>query len=112
MPTFKEVRKQAIRFRNAIAPSWSPDGKWIAFILNDISSSAVYIISPDRKEKYKVYQPKGAVTMLTVTPGWSPDSKWLTFCTDNGEVLIADITGSQVKTVVGPGQNIAAAWSK
>ncbi|MFQ5607613.1 MAG: hypothetical protein ACE5GA_06680, partial [Candidatus Zixiibacteriota bacterium] len=34
MPSFEEVRAQAKREWQAIAPSWSPDGKWIAYVHN------------------------------------------------------------------------------
>ncbi len=112
MPSYDEVRKQAKDLVQAIAPSWSPDGKWIAYVYNDINKPGIYLVSPDKKQKYVLYTPKGGPTPSTNSPGWSPDSKWLTFATGDGSIWICDITGSQLKRITPAAGNLAPAWSK
>ena len=112
MPSFEEVKKQSRQLIQAIGPSWSPDGKWIAYVYNDINKPGIYLISPDRKQKYVVYSPKGGSPPSTNSPGWSPDSKWLTFATGSGALWIVDITGNQLKKITPAVGNLAPAWSK
>ncbi len=112
MPSYENVRKQANLLVQAIAPSWSPDGKWIAYVYNDINKPAIYVVSPDLIQKYVIYTPKGGPTPSTNSPSWSPDSKWLTFATGEGSIWICDITGAQLKKVTPSSGNLAPAWSK
>lgn len=112
MPSLDEVKKQVRRESRAIAPSWSPDGNWIAYVRNDINKPAINLISPDRKQKYTIYKPTAGVAPSTNPPGWSPDSKWLTFATSDGRIWISDITGNQQTEILGPGPNLSPAWSR
>ncbi len=112
MPSLDEIRRQIKNETHAIAPSWSPDGSWIAYVRNDMNKPAINLVSPDRTQKYVIYRPAGGVAPSTNPPGWSPDSKWLTFATSDGRIWISDITGNQQKAILGPGPNLAPAWSK
>ena len=102
----------AAKMPQADAPAWSPDGSWLAYVVNDFENNAVMIATPDLKEKFVVFQPPVNTVIYPVPPSWSPDSKWLTFSTDDGSVWIADITGTRVQRVTGPGQDKWPAWSK
>lgn len=112
MKSMAELRETTKQFANCVAPAWSPDGKWLAYIRNEISNSALYIASPDLKQRYLVYQPPPSTSMRPIAAGWSPDSKWLTFSTTDGAIYICDITGNQLKRLSGPGSDWAPAWSK
>lgn len=106
------IAKLAAQNPQADAPQWSPDGKWLAYVNNDFETNAVMIATADLKEKFVVFQPPVNTVVYPVPPSWSPDSKWLTFSTDDGSVWIADITGTKVQRVTGPGQDKWPAWSK
>lgn len=106
------VRTMSKRFADCLAPSWSPDGQWLAYVKNDMSKSGVYIIDKGLKTSYLVYEPPVGASVHTVAPSWSPDSKWLTFSTDDGSVYISQITGAGVKRLSGPGSDRFPAWSK
>lgn len=112
LPNLADMKKAIRAGFNRIAPSWSPDGNWIAYVYNDLANPAIWITNPEQSEKYLIYQPPAGVAPNTVPPSWSPDSKWLTFSTDDGRIWIADITGNQLTEVLGPGPNIAPGWSK
>ena len=111
-PTDAELKTKASSMAFSIAPSWSPDGKWIAYVVNDMTRSAVYITAPDKSRKFLVYRPASGRSVAGITPGWSPDSKWLTFGLDNGSIWICDITGKQAKGLIPAGDNRSPAWSK
>lgn len=95
-----------------VAPSWSPDGKWLSYVFNDLNNAGVYVASPDFKEEYIVFVPPVGTNLFTVAPSFSPDSKWLTFATNDGSVWICDITGSGARRLSGPGTDANPAWSK
>lgn len=111
LPDLDKVRKEIRSTKQAIAPSWSPDGKWIAYVHNDISNARVYLISPDKKQKFVLFTPPAGITPSTVPPSWSPDSKWVTLSTNDGRIWICDITGN-ARQITTPGANISPAWSR
>ncbi|MFZ5981310.1 MAG: TolB family protein [Candidatus Zixiibacteriota bacterium] len=95
-----------------VAPAWSPDGQWIAYVYNDINSNAVYITNAAQTERYLIFEPPVGTYVYTIPPSFSPDSKWLTFSTTDGSVWIIDITGNGARRLTGPGLDKAPAWSK
>ena len=56
-------------------PSWSPDGKWIAFASNRESAYQIYIMDPDGGNVRLVANTEGRAT----APRWSSDSKTIYF---------------------------------
>ena len=108
----KEFGKTLPLLPGGTAPAWSPDGKWIAYVDADLSRQGIYLINPSLTEKYLVYKPAVGQNMQTYPLSWSPDSKWITFGTSDGSLWIIDITGNGLKQIVGPGLNMAPAWSK
>lgn len=95
-----------------VAPAWSPDGKWLAYVYNDMNNPGVYIASPDLSEEYLVFTPPVGALLYTGPPSFSPDSKWLTFATLDGSIWICDITGNGGRRLTPGGLDRAPAWSK
>ena len=95
-----------------VAPAWSPDGKWLALISNNMDDAGLYIFSPDLKEKYLVATPPVGTYLNTFAVSFSPDSKWITFSTTDGSIWIVDITGNGLRRLTGPGTDKAPCWSK
>lgn len=106
------VKLETKKMLNCIAPAWSPDGKWLAYVRNDLQKSGIYIATPDLRTSYVVYTPPASTAMRPVAPSWSPDGKWLTFSTHDGSIYVCDITGGNLKRLTGPGTDWAPAWSK
>lgn len=65
--------------KNDNAPSWSPDGQWLAFIstrgTGEAAKPQVYVISPFGGEAEKITDAKAGVSSFT----WSPDSKRIAY---------------------------------
>ncbi|MBU8933774.1 MAG: hypothetical protein KOO62_07180 [candidate division Zixibacteria bacterium] len=111
------VPVDTIRARSAsnvklVAPAFSPDGEWLAYINNNINDGGLYIASSDLSEHYLVFTPPVGAYMYTLAPSFSPDSKWITFSTTDGSVWIIDITGNGARRLTGPGLDKFPAWSK
>src|SRR6185503_1952186 len=69
------------RFRNVGDPQISPDGKWVAYVVNstdvkeDKSSSHIWMIGIDGSNDRQItFSNEGESS-----PRWSPDGKWLSF---------------------------------
>lgn len=112
MVSVDSLKKAASKMKQKVAPAWSPDGKWLAYVGSDMSNSGIYICTPDLKERFLVFEPPINAYPRTVAPGWSPDSKWVTFSTTDGSVWICDIAGQKARRLTPPGTDRDPAWSK
>ena len=112
MMPLDDISELARQNGNLVAPTFAPDGKWIAYISNSMDDGGLYIATPDLKEKYLVTAAPIGTYINPIRPSFSPDSKWLTFSTQDGSVWIVDITGNGKRRLTGPGMDTAPAWSK
>jgi Tol biopolymer transport system component len=109
--TKDDLGKSVKMIANATAPAWSPDGKWLAFIVSDINEQGIFITNPDLSENYMVFKPGPGQTLQTYPLSWAPNSKYLTFALGDGSIWSIDITGNGLKQLTGAGMNISPAWS-
>lgn len=99
---------------SALCPSWSPDGRKIAFIVQMTKSQGVYIVDVDNP--YVSLQKIVNIRPGKDQPSWSPNSKEIAFSSeerfrksigenlysevDLGGIYIADIFGKGVKKII------------
>lgn len=112
MISIDSIRAAAKSNFRRIAPAWSPDDKWLAYVYNDMNAPGIYIATPDLEEHYLVFAPPVGSGIYTVAPSFSPDSKWITFATTDGSIWICDITGNGTRRLTPPGLDKNPAWSK
>ena len=92
--------------------SFSPDGRFIAFVASSSGSPEIYIARPDGSGARRQTWTKG----LAATPSWSPDSKQLVFVSDDwgGPQLIlldpAKKSNTRIRTGMG-GYNVEPDWN-
>jgi len=97
-------------------PSWSPDGRSIAYFSDASGEYQLHIKSQDGKGDPKIIKLTG--TGFYAYPSWSPDSKKISY-TDNGrDLFVVDVAGSAVKKIAsdelyGPGafRDMGSDWS-
>jgi Tol biopolymer transport system component len=107
----EEMRKPTKGLEAAVAPSWSPDGKLLAYINNDMRNPGIFIYDPASGEKRQVFSPS-VTQLINANPvGWSPDSKWMTFATNDGVIYVIDINGEHLTPLTGTGAHSSPAWS-
>jgi tricorn protease len=93
-------------------PSWSPDGKWIAYFSDDTGEYQLYVTQSDgRGETRKLTNGKYG---YLYDPVWSPDSKWIGFWDKAGVFYIVNVASAKVRTVdsfKGFGRRRPISWS-
>jgi tricorn protease len=94
------------------SPSWSPDGKWIAYFSDESGEYELYVIQSDgRTEPRRVTNLRAG---FLYRPVWSPDSKKICFWDQTGTLHLAEVESGTTKTVdklVEWGRAAPVSWS-
>jgi tricorn protease len=88
------TRTSGVAERN---PSWSPDGKWIAYFSDKTGEYGLYVTQSDG-----MGETKKLITFETgflYTPTWSPDSKWITFQDQTGDIFLCNAKTGDTRTI-------------
>ncbi|CUA86619.1 S9 family peptidase [Pseudidiomarina woesei] len=85
---------------NDHSPTWSPDGKTLAFVSNRSGSNQIHLYWTDTREDAPVTRLTGSPSNLS----WSPDGKWLAFTMFT--------PGSKPAPVSLPGKPQGAEWAE
>lgn len=87
-------------------PTWSPDGKLIAFGSSRGGTWNLWVMNADGSGLRRV------TTVFSLNPSWSPDGTRLAYTGQNG-IGIVNADGSDARTISGPGNPASApAWSR
>ena len=92
--TEDELDAQARKHSDAGAPSWSPDGNWIAFVSTKSTDGGIYVVSPDLATRKKILEKSDRLAPAQAPVSWSPDSKWIAFSTVDGFIYLVPSDGS------------------
>ena len=95
------------------APSWSPDGRWIAYQSNqDNANSEIWIMDANGNQKKRLtFSPAGSWAR---GPAWSPDGEWLAFVSnkdqsigaDFGEIYVISLEGGELVRITNTGGQV------
>ena len=96
-------------------PSWSPDGKWIAYFSDRSGEYELMIQSSDGRGETKVLKP-GESPSYYYMPVWSPDSKKIAYTDKRLNIWYTEVeTGKNVKVdtsaVENPFRDTYPSWS-
>ena len=78
-------------------PSWSPDGRWVAYFSDATGEYELYLQQSDGKGETRQLTSNG--TPFKYTPRWSPDSKKILFTEKSGEMFLLDVADGSMVTV-------------
>ena len=78
-------------------PSWSPDGRWIAYFSDATDEYELTITQSDGRGETRRLTNDG--THWRYSPVWSPDSKLIVFTDKTGAILLHDIEGESTVQV-------------
>lgn len=92
-------------------PTWSPDGKRIAFVSDRGNGHQIYVMNPDGSGA----NPLTKSGTMNVFPAWSPDGRTLAFWSarKGGGIFLIRRNGSHLRRLVhlGTGRDYHAVWS-
>jgi len=110
-------------------PTWSADGRWIAFVAKEFDSTRQQTMEGNilftKYHLYKVSSRGGKETQLTrgsvggqavedTWPSWSPDGKWIAFGRQIGtkrDVWILDVASNKTFPLTTAGNCIKPTWA-
>ncbi|HET8797922.1 MAG TPA: PDZ domain-containing protein, partial [Thermoanaerobaculia bacterium] len=83
-----------VRERDA---SWSPDGKWIAYLSDKPGEYEIFVRPADNGGAERQVTTGGKAWRLT--PLWSPDSKWLAYSDKDRALSIVDVASGKITPI-------------
>ena len=75
-------------------PSWSPDGKRLAY-QRDYNGSAIYIIDADGKNQFRLSPTPG----FDATPSWSPDGKQIIYTRVTAFMVAGQVPTTEIHVI-------------
>jgi tricorn protease len=79
------------------APSWSPDGRKVAYISDASGEEEIYAIDQDGTGTPEQLTRGGKA--MRYTPDWSPDGKRLAFSDKDGKLYVLDLADKSIKEI-------------
>ncbi|MDZ4674769.1 MAG: hypothetical protein SGI84_09955 [Gemmatimonadota bacterium] len=107
-------RLTATRYPANLSPTWSPDGRRIAFVSDRSGVPQIYVMSADGTDQELMVPFDFGATGASYAPDWSPDGTRLVFHRDvsGAPQLFVYVVGSrQVKQLTSQGRNEDPAWA-
>jgi len=93
------------------APSWSPDGRYLAFVDMEPGVRSLAIWDTKDKTKRIIYTPATGSGVSTSAPSWSADGNWLVFSDANRNITVVDRNGKFARQLTSLGTDTNPAFS-
>ncbi len=94
--------------RSITAPAWSPDGRRIAYVVEEAGAFRVTISAPAGGQENQIYAAQGAIDGLA----WSPDGQWLAAELDGQIAMLRADNGELLRLSNRPGGAWSPQWSR
>lgn len=93
------------------AATWSPDGRWIAFLSDMSGEEELYLVPQDGSAKPTQLTSNGRE--MRYRPVWSPDSKKIAFGDKNGKIFVLTVADKSIVEVADEPRGMALdyTWS-
>ena len=102
------------RFSDNLSPTFSPDGRRIAFVSNRPGLPQIYVMAADGTNQELFAPMDWGVTGSSYAPEWSPDGTRIVFHRDvnrSPQLFILDTRSREVRQLTSFGRNEDATWA-
>lgn len=102
------------RFADNLSPTFSPDGRRIAFVSTRAGSPQIYVMSADGTEQQLFVPFDYGATGNSYAPEWSPDGLHLAFHREVAgayQVFVMDVASRTVQQLTSEGSNGFPTWA-
>ena len=92
------------------ALTWSPDGRFIAYVSNTGGNAEIYVMNVGNRKTRRLTDHLSTDT----SPAWSPDGKWIAFTSNrmgNNDIYKVEVTGAKLERLTHQGDNKSPVWS-
>jgi TolB protein len=92
-------------------PSWSPDGRWIAFVSNRHRRDEIYVMNADGSHRRRLTNDRPSATFAA----WAPDGSKIAYvrnnCDSKCDIYLIRPDGSGKQRLTRSGRNAFPSWS-
>jgi Tol biopolymer transport system component len=109
--TASEWIRKAEEIPEGYAPSWSPDGRLIAYVDMSPGVRSLSIYDTNSKTRKVIFTPAANAGLATSAPSWSPDGNWIVFSDANRNITVVDRNGRSARQLTSGGTDINPTFS-
>jgi TolB protein len=102
------------RFADNLSPTYSPDGRRIAFISTRAGPPQLYVMGADGTDQELLAPFDFGVTGPSYAPEWSPDGGSVVFhreVSGTPQVFVLTVAGQKLRQITSQGRNEDATWA-
>jgi Tol biopolymer transport system component len=85
---------ELLNANNGMAPAWSPDGRWIAFLSNREAGWDIFRMAADGSDQVRLTSGRAPEA-----PAWTADGEWILFERDR-RIEVVGVDGTESRTVI------------
>ncbi|MBX3080805.1 MAG: PD40 domain-containing protein [Anaerolineae bacterium] len=108
-------RSGSLQFHDQISPLWSPDGRYIAYVVQSNNTGQYQVAVTDANGgNFKFLGIADPAYAFADSPVWSPDSRWIAFttkATQGTDIVVTQVGGSTIQLTHNKVDDRYPAWS-